>query len=202
MKAIDAHAHIFRTLAGFGAEGELRAIGGGRGRWATGREEKIIPDGYGDTDFTAQSLLRMMDENGIGSAMLLQGGFLGFENDYLADVRREYPDRFQVAATFDPYCRKADAILSHQIGDQGFRYFKFEMSTGCGIMGSHPAFRLSSTSITSPHRRHRLSVWPPFAPLCGAELLSRLWDARCHGEDGRARAALQRSRESAAGAGF
>ena len=95
----------------------------------------------------------MMDENGIGSAMLLQGGFLGFENDYLADVRREYPDRFQVAATFDPYCRKADAILSHQIGEQGFRYFKFEMSTGCGIMGSHPAFRLDSALMMGFYER-------------------------------------------------
>lgn len=153
MKAIDAHAHIFRTLAGFGAEGELRAIGGGRGRWATGREEKIIPDGYGDTDFTAESLIRMMDENGIEGAMLLQGGFLGFENDYLAEVRRKHPDRFQAAATFDPYCRKADAILTHQLEDQGFRYFKFEMSTGCGIMGSHPAFRLDSALMMGFYER-------------------------------------------------
>ena len=87
MRIIDAHAHAFRTLAGFGADGELRAIGNGKAMWATGDIADIVPEGYGDRDFTAESLLRLMDENGIEKAVLLQGGLLGFDNHYLYEVK-------------------------------------------------------------------------------------------------------------------
>ena len=153
MKIIDAHAHAFRTLAGFGADGELRAIGNGKARWATGDIADIIPQGYGDTDFTAEALLRLMDENGIGKAVLLQGGLLGFDNHYLHEVRKKYPDRFQAAATLDPYCRNSGAILHHLLDELGFRVFKFEMSTGCGIMGEHPDFPLDAPFMMDIYSR-------------------------------------------------
>ncbi len=144
MKIIDAHAHVFRTLAGFGADGELRAIGNGKAMWSTGDVADIVPEGYGDRDFTAESLLRLMDENGIERSVLLQGGLLGFDNHYLKEVVEKYPERFQAAATLDPFCRSHEKILSHLLDDLGFSIFKFEMSTGCGIMGEHPDFPLDA----------------------------------------------------------
>lgn len=144
MNLIDAHAHVFDQLSGFGADGELRAIGNGRARWATGDVIDLIPPGYGDTAFTAEALLRLMDENAVEKAVLLQGGFLGFQNDYLHETHRKYPDRFAVAATFDPFCRNAGKILNHLFEDLRFTIFKFEMSTGCGIMGNHPDFPLDA----------------------------------------------------------
>ena len=145
MGIIDAHAHVFKELTGFGADGELRAIGGGKARWSTGQIIDLIPAGCGDKDFTAESYLRLMDEHGIDKAVLLQGGFLGFENYYLEEVQAEYPGRFLSAGTFDPFCRNSGAILDNLFPK--FKVFKFEMSTGCGIMGSHPDFRLDSAMM-------------------------------------------------------
>ena len=48
MKIIDAHTHIFDVLAGFGSCGELRPIGNGVARWATGEEMAMIPPELGD----------------------------------------------------------------------------------------------------------------------------------------------------------
>ena len=36
---IDAHTHLIERLAGYGARGEMRSIGSGMTRWATGEEE-------------------------------------------------------------------------------------------------------------------------------------------------------------------
>ena len=153
MRIIDAHAHVFRTLAGFGADGELRAIGGGKAIWSTGDVADIVPEGYGDKDFTSESLLRLMDENGIERSVLLQGGLLGFDNHYLHEVVKRYPDRFQAAATLDPFCRNKEKILNHLIDELGFTVFKFEMSTGCGIMGEHPDFRLDADFMLDIYKR-------------------------------------------------
>lgn len=150
MKLIDAHAHVFDTLAGFGADGELRAIGNGKAIWATGEVIDLIPHGYGDVSFNAESLIALMDRSNIEKAVLLQGGFLGFENHYLKEVGRKYPDRFRVSATFDPFCRNAERIRDNLLDD--FSVFKFEMSTGCGIMGSHADFALDAPFMMEHYR--------------------------------------------------
>ncbi len=142
MKIIDAHAHCFETLTGFGAEGEFRIKGKGIAVWADGNEQRIIPEGWGDTSFPVEALLALMDKHNVEKAVLLQGGLLGFQNAYMHSCQSSYPDRIRAAATFDPYCRKADDILTYQLEKQNFKIFKFEVSTGCGIMGSHPLFAL------------------------------------------------------------
>ncbi|NLE14374.1 MAG: amidohydrolase [Spirochaetales bacterium] len=142
MSYIDAHAHIFEQLCGFGADGELRALPDGKAVWATGEVIDLIPPSYGDTTFPAGRLLEIMDAHHVEKAVLLQGGFLGFANHYLQETAMQYPTRFAVAATFDPYCRNARKILDNL--HKSFSIFKFEMSTGCGIMGSRPDFALDN----------------------------------------------------------
>jgi len=143
MSYIDAHAHIFEQLCGFGADGELRALPDGKAVWATGEVIDLIPPSYGDTTFPAGRLLEIMDAHHVEKAVLLQGGFLGFANHYLQETAMQYPTRFAVAATFDPYCRNARKILDNL--HKSFSIFKFEMSTGCGIMGSRPDFALDNS---------------------------------------------------------
>lgn len=145
MKIIDAHAHVFETLSGFGAQGELRAIGGGMARWADGTEQRVIPEGYGDRTFPAESYLGIMDAYGIERTVLLQGGMLGFANDYLYQVGKKYPNRFAAAGTLDPFCRQAGQILDRLLGM--FRIFKFEVSMGGGLMGEHEVFPLDGTMM-------------------------------------------------------
>lgn len=143
MTYIDAHAHIFEQLCGFGADGELRALPNGKAVWATGEVIDLIPASYGDTTFPAERLLGTMDAHHVEKAVLLQGGFLGFANHYLQEITMKYPTRFRAAATFDPWCRNAQKIMDYL--HKSFSIFKFEMSTGCGIMGSHPDFALDNS---------------------------------------------------------
>lgn len=47
---------------------------------------ELIPKGYGEKDFTAQSLLRLMNENNVKKAVLLQGSMYGFQNEYTYEM--------------------------------------------------------------------------------------------------------------------
>ena len=62
---IDAHAHIYDVLAGYGAKGEFRPLGNGKGIWSTGEVEQFFPSQYGDLGFRAEALLMLMEEAGI-----------------------------------------------------------------------------------------------------------------------------------------
>ena len=46
------------------------------------------------------------------------------------------------AAAYDPYSRGRDAIVHHLFEEQGIRVVKFEVSTGSGLMATHPVFAL------------------------------------------------------------
>ena len=140
MKYIDTHIHVFELLKGFGAHGEFRPIGGGLARWADGFVQPMIPEGYGDKNFTAEAAVRMMDAAGIEKGVLLQGSFYGFGNEYTAETAARYPDRFIAAATLDPFSRHADKIFDRLQNEFEFRAFKFEVSAGGGMMGYHEDF--------------------------------------------------------------
>ena len=85
MKIIDAHAHVVQCIAGFTSRGELRSAGGGMARYADGSEFQMIPKQFGES-FTADDLVSVMDENGVEKAVLLQGQFFGFQNEYTAEA--------------------------------------------------------------------------------------------------------------------
>ena len=139
---VDGHAHIYERLAGYGPRGEFRPLGGGKGIWATGLVEQFLPPEYGDTGFLAETLLRLMDETGIGHAVLLQGGNYGFHNDYTAEAARRWPDRFTAVGTADPFARYAMDIVRHLTRDLGMHALKFELSQSWGLTGYHPELRL------------------------------------------------------------
>ena len=137
MRMMDGHAHVFETLKGFGAEGELRSIGQGRARWATGREIEMIPSELGDFSFTGETLYSFLKSKGVEGAVLLQGSFYGFQNEYTYEVVKKYPDFFIGAGTFDPFARCADKIYERITQGFGMKAVKFETSTGGGLMGYH-----------------------------------------------------------------
>ena len=75
-------------------------------------------------------------------AVLLQGSFYGFHNEYVAEAVEKYPDMFLGAATFDPFARYADQIYERLTNELGFRVMKFETSTGGGLMSYHESYDL------------------------------------------------------------
>jgi predicted TIM-barrel fold metal-dependent hydrolase len=139
---IDAHTHVIERIAGLGRKGESRAVGNGTARWVGGDEMKLIPDSWGETSFTHDTLVRVMDEHGISKAVLMQGSFYGFCNEYTFEATQRHPEKLYGMGTFDPYAYQAGAIMNHLIKDYGFRGFKFEISRSFGLMGYHPDLRL------------------------------------------------------------
>jgi predicted TIM-barrel fold metal-dependent hydrolase len=139
---VDAHAHVIEHLAGFGRRGESRALGRGRVRWLDGEESRLIPEGWGDTGFGATQLLKVMDSHGVAMAILMQGSFYGFCNDYTREAQEAHPDRLFGMGTFDPYTWQSGSIMERLASVCHFRGLKFETSRGYGLMGYHPDFRL------------------------------------------------------------
>lgn len=142
MRIIDAHTHVIDTLAGFGPRGELRAIGDGKARWANGDVIHMIPQGMGDRSFHYDTLARLLKDNGVEKAVLLQGSFYGFQNDFTREAAERYPDMFLASGTFDPFCTGAEELLRQLLQEHHLSVIKFETSSGGGLMGYHQAFAL------------------------------------------------------------
>jgi hypothetical protein len=142
MKIIDAHVHVVQTIAGFGSQGELRACGNGEAIYASGQVIKMIPAELGEYDVTPEKVIKLMDAHNVEKAVLLQGNYFGFQNEYTWQAMKKYPDRFTGAATYDPFCVNKDKILHHLFEELGFKIVKFEVSNGSGLMSYHPPIPL------------------------------------------------------------
>lgn len=147
MKLIDAHTHVFEQLCGFGWRGELRPIGGGKARWANGDEIEMIPPGLGDRSFTAETLAALLRENHVERAVLLQGSFYGFQNEYTLESAWKFPDLFVPAATCDPFCKGASALLHRFLYEKKVSIIKFETSSGGGLMSYHNDFKIDGNEF-------------------------------------------------------
>jgi predicted TIM-barrel fold metal-dependent hydrolase len=149
---IDAHAHIFKIIYGFGPRGESTPIGNGTVRWANGETTKLLPEEYGDASFPYETLIKAMDDAGVNKAVLLQGSYYGFDNEYVHEAQRKYPERLIGMGTFDPYCLDWQTIMHRLIDELHFRGFKFEISSANGLMGYHPDFRIDGERMQPIYR--------------------------------------------------
>ncbi|MCD7729027.1 MAG: amidohydrolase [Clostridia bacterium] len=152
MKIIDAHAHVVQYIAGFTSKGELRGTGGGRARYANGEEFQMIPPDMGEYGVTPEKLLEVMDANGVEKAVLLQGSFFGFQNEYTAQAVKKYPSRFVGAGTYDPFCNRAEEVKNYLFSVLGFKAVKFEVSNGSGLMAYHPPVDLDGEVMNGCYR--------------------------------------------------
>ncbi|MFH0993680.1 MAG: amidohydrolase family protein [bacterium] len=137
MKIIEGHAHVCEHINGYGAEGELQAVGDGFARYASGKRICLFPEGMGNVGCPPESLLNVMDRYGVEKAVLLQGMYLGFQKLYTHEAVRKYPDRFVGAATYDPFARHRQAIVRHLFDELGFTIIKMELSNSSGLMANH-----------------------------------------------------------------
>ncbi|MCT3557317.1 amidohydrolase [Lentilactobacillus buchneri] len=163
MKKIDGHLHLVRSVAGFNGKGRMTPLGKGRTIWDDGTVIKLIPDGWGDDDFTAESALKVMKEAGIDKAVLLQGSLNGYQNYYSYQSIKKYPEKFIGAFSVDPFSEFYMKIVKRHVEDLGFRAMKFEISQGGGMHGYHytTPFRLD-TDPRIGRIFHFLSDYPGF----------------------------------------
>lgn len=155
MKIIDAHAHVAQYISGFTSRGELRAVGGGKAQYSTGEIFQMFPPEMGDIGVSPEALLKVMDENGVEKAVLLQGNWLGFQNEYTYEAIKRYPSRFAGAATYDPFCVKADEIRKHLFDELDFKAVKFELSNGSGLMANRQPVYLDGSVMNECYSHAR-----------------------------------------------
>lgn len=144
-KVIDAHLHLIQSIAGTGADGELRYTGNGMAQYASGKQIRALPEEYVKGYVTAEDILKQMDDNGVEKAVLLQGNYFGFQNLYSLAAQRKYPDRFRTAGSYDPYSRLKNEIRRNLFEVNKIGIVKFELSTGSGLMCNHPTFPIDGT---------------------------------------------------------
>lgn len=96
-------------------------------------------------DFSYEKLIRLMDEQGISKAVILQGPLLGFNNEYVYEAQCAYPGRLFGMGVFDPYALHAHDIMRRLFEELRFCGFKFEVSESVGLMGYHPDFELDGS---------------------------------------------------------
>ena len=142
-RLIDVHAHVVENLHGFSRGGELRAVGGGMARWADGNEFLLFPRELGEKNVTYDRLHDFLKEKGVEKAVLLQGSFYGFQNEYTLEAARAWPDMFLPAFTFDPFAGNREKIFDRFFVKEGVKTVKFEVSSDGGIMSYHEPFRLN-----------------------------------------------------------
>ncbi len=194
IKIIDAHAHVVQCIAGFTSRGELRAAGGGMAVYADGSTFKMIPDGMGETQVAPESLLKVMNENNVEKAVLLQGQFFGFQNENTAQAVQKYPDRFLGAGAYDPYCVNAEAVKDRLFKQLGFKIVKFELSNGSGLTAYHPPIDVNGEVMRKEYAyacdngltvvldigRPRNPCWQPEAIAKAAKDFAQLKFVVCH----------------------
>jgi predicted TIM-barrel fold metal-dependent hydrolase len=150
MRIVDAHTHVIESVAGFGPRGELRPLGRGRARWASGLEIQLIPPELGDRSFPGEALLRLLDAHDVGQAVLLQGSLYGFQNEFTAEVVQLAPARLIAAGTFDPFCKERERVVARLLGQLAFPAMKLELSDGAGLMGYHEPFAIDGPVLAGP----------------------------------------------------
>lgn len=161
MKKIEGHIHLIRAIAGSKCQGRLTPIGNGRAIWDNGEIIHLIPDGWGEDKFLAETYLDIMKEEGIEKAVLLQGTLNGYQNYYSYQTVKKYPGKFVAAFSVDPFVDNALEIVRRHVEDLGFRAIKFEISQGGGLHGFHKAFRLDN-AVRVSQIMHFLADYPGF----------------------------------------
>ena len=106
---IDSHVHVWKHDPAF--------------PFAAGAQ---VPDGV---DASAEALLALMDAHHVARTVLIQVIHYRWDNRYLADVLRRYPDRFHGVARVDPEDPAAADHISEQTA-QGFRGVRLSPTEG------------------------------------------------------------------------
>ena len=116
---IDAHSHLWLRQDTTWNGLEIRTIDRGRSMFL-GEERQMLPPFMIDGRNTAEVFLANMDYAQVSAACVVQEFIDGIQNDYLAEVQRQYPDRFFCFGMAN-YFQPGFAAEARQLMDAGFR---------------------------------------------------------------------------------
>lgn len=112
-----------------------------------------VPDKPAYT-MTAEHLLGLMDQHGVGHACLVQRGHIyGYDNGYIIDSAQAYPDRFHPVVILDTQDPATPGLYRRMVAEQGVAGFR---------MANSRPWLLDTAWISSPTA---LEVWRACADL-------------------------------------
>ena len=131
---IDAHSHLWLRQDTSWNGKPIRSLRNGRSIFL-GEEVQMIPPFIIDGRNTAEVFLSNMDYAQVSAAVVVQEFIDGFQNEYLAEVSSQYPDRFFVFGMAD-YLKQESGDGSQETGEQLLkRGFKGLAIPGHRLMG-------------------------------------------------------------------
>jgi predicted TIM-barrel fold metal-dependent hydrolase len=143
---IDAHVHIVDVVHGRTKSGPTKSLDYGKISW--GRKElRLLTPCSNPTAFSAETLIAHLDWAGVDKAVVLQGGFYGDKNAYVADAVARWPDRLVGAGYVDPCAPDVEVAFRRCIDDYGFSILKFELSVATGLVGLYPDLRIDGDEL-------------------------------------------------------
>lgn len=155
MKIIDAHAHTFNDIKGERRGKKIKSLG--NGKIQLGEEiQQILPESFATNSFSVYDLIRIMDENEVEHAVLLQNPVFGLINDEIEIALEQFPNRFRGTIQVDPYTDDACKVIEHYASVLQ-NTVKFELSEGWGWSGKYPKLSIVDDSF--------LKLWERIAQL-------------------------------------
>ena len=116
---IDAHSHLWLKQDTSWDGKPIRSLKNGRSIFL-GEEVQMIPPFIIDGRNTAEVFLSNMDYAQVSAAVVVQEFIDGIQNDYLAEVQRQYPERFLTCGMVD-YLKNGFYEEAVSLMDQGFK---------------------------------------------------------------------------------
>ena len=116
---IDAHSHLWLEQNTSWDGKEIRSLKNGRSIFL-GEEVQMIPPFIIDGRNTAEVFLSNMDYAQVSAAVVVQEFIDGIQNDYLAEVQKNYPGRFLTCGMVD-YLHEGFFEEAISLMEQGFK---------------------------------------------------------------------------------
>ena len=125
---IDAHVHIFKSMAGI--SNGMPITSERYGRMRNGNDLiQFLPPSFENSNSTAETLIAYMDWQKVDKAVLLANGLYGYHNDYTAHIAKANPDRFRAIALVDIQKGKAAADELELLHKNGLNGLKIEVNS-------------------------------------------------------------------------
>lgn len=119
MKIIDTHSHLWLKQDTSWNGLPIRTLKNGRSIFL-GEEVQMIPPFIINGENSAEVFISNMDYAQVSAAVVVQELIDGFQNDYLLEVGKKYPDRFITCGMCDCFCEDVAGQGASLIG-KGFK---------------------------------------------------------------------------------
>lgn len=161
MKMIDAHVHLMpKGMPGRKNEAlGMTFLPNGEICDLQGNIMSIMPEMISDSSFTAETMLKIMEHNGIQKAVIMANSLAILEET--ARAVNAYPGRFAGAMVIPQGPDMLSTLEKYY--NRGLRMIKFEMSPGLGYThpGMYPNFRLNCPEMDEVYSyagKHRIAI--------------------------------------------